>query len=355
MTLQTEFGKEAAVSFGGITIPAYDYPISIVGPSDRIVRQGQIAHEAGLNLWIKTEHAIALEMIDTPYIPVLFQWADRFQKVREFPNATGLFANWMHYGFTPSITADLFYWNIWDKTIPAEELLSQLARRDFGAGTEKSALSAWRAFSTAIREYPFSGGVAMGPIQKGPAHPLLLDPAYHLAHGAGRQFKNDLSWTRPWGPQLTIDQFSKMEKLWAPGVASLEDVVRQAAPEQRLNAQRELGIAKALLSAVRSTVNVGRFLLLREELVRTQDSARAGELLDQMTKIAQAELQNAREVLPSLCADSRLGYANSGKNDQAGVPRAGIYSPGSVQKKITQVERLLREDIPEYRRKHGLN
>src|SRR5690242_15490714 len=35
MTLMTEFSKEGAISFGGITIPAYDYPISIIGPSDR--------------------------------------------------------------------------------------------------------------------------------------------------------------------------------------------------------------------------------------------------------------------------------------------------------------------------------
>jgi hypothetical protein len=146
-----------------------------------------------------------------------------------------------------------------------------------------------------------------------------------------------------------------MEKLWAPGVASLEEVVSRSAPEQKLNAQRELGIARALLAAIRSTLNVGRFLMLREELVKTQDRTKAGSLIDQMTAIAQAELQNARDVLPSVCADSRLGYANSGKNDQAGVPRAGIYSPGSIQKKITQVERLLREDIPEYRRTHNLN
>ena len=60
ITLMTEFAKEGAISFGDKTIPAYDYSISIVGPSDRFVRQGELASEQGLGFWIKTEHAISL-------------------------------------------------------------------------------------------------------------------------------------------------------------------------------------------------------------------------------------------------------------------------------------------------------
>ncbi len=119
----TEFAKEGAISFGDKTIPAYDYSISIVGPSDRFVTQGELASQQGLGFWIKTEHAISLEFIDVPYIPVFFQWAERFRKLRESPHATAQFDNWMHYGFTPSLAADVFYWNIWSDAPSAEPVL----------------------------------------------------------------------------------------------------------------------------------------------------------------------------------------------------------------------------------------
>ncbi len=330
ITLMTEDAKEAAVTFGSITIPAYDYPISVVGPSERFVRQAALAREHSLGFWAKTEHAISLEFVDVPYIPVFFQFAERFRRLREFPGVTAQFDNWMHYGFTPSLAADVFYWNIWSTPMDARQLLTALARRDFGAAAAPSAVAAWESFSAAIRQYPFSGPMAMGPIQKGAAHPLFFDAAYQPAHNRGRQFKNDLSWTRPWGPDLAIVQLTAMKKLWSAGVSSMEQAYERSEPALRENARRELGIARALEAAITTTRNVALFYQARERNDRAS-----------MRTIAESELENARSVLPFVAADSRLGYANSGRNDQEGVPRAGIYSAGSIEKKIQQLERSL--------------
>lgn len=328
--LQTEFAKEAAISFGNITIPAYDYPISVVGPSERFLRQAALAREHSLGFWAKTEHAIALEFVDVPYIPALFQYAERFGRLREIPGVTAQFDNWMHYGFTPSLAADVFYWNIWSTPIAPRELLTELARRDFGAAAAPAALAAWESFSAAIRQYPFSGPMAMGPIQKGAAHPLFFDAAYKPVHNRGRQFKNDLSWTKPWGPELAVTQLTAMQELWSSGVASMEQALQRSEPALRENARRELGIAKAIEGAITTTRNVALFYQARERNDR-----------DAMRAIATSELANARRVLPFVAADSRLGYANSGRNDQEGVPRAGIYTPESIEKKIRQLERSL--------------
>jgi hypothetical protein len=354
ITFMTEFAKEGTISFGDVTIPAYDYPISLVGPSERFVQQAKLVKTKGLDFWVKTEHAIALEFVPTPYIPVFFQWAERFERIRQSSQISGVFSNWMHYGFTPSIAADLYFWHIWSHPPDAAELLGKIAHRDFGASSAPHVVKAWRAFSEAIRQYPFSGSVAMGVVQKGPAHPLFFSPEYKPRHGSGRQFRNDLSWTKPWGPELTIRQFSRMEKLWSAGVAELEMAGTKAEPEARRNIERELGICRTLLACVRSAIHVARFYTLRDELFTTSDRSRASALLGEMISVARAELKNGQEALPFVCADSRLGYANSGKSEQIGVPRAGIYSAGSIRKKIAQVQRLLDEDIPEYRRHRGL-
>jgi hypothetical protein len=354
ITFLTEFAKEGAVSFGDVTIPAYDYPISLVGPSARFVEQARLAKAKGLGFWVKTEHAIAMEFVPTPYIPVFFQWAERFERIRQSSEITGIFSNWMHYGFMPSIAADLYFWHIWSQPPDTAELLGLIARRDFGAGSATHVVKAWLRFSEAIRQYPFSGSVAMGVVQKGPAHPLFFSPDYKPRHGSGRQFRNDLNWTKPWGPELTIRQFSRMEKLWSEGVAELQQAVAKAEAEMRRNIGRELGIAGTLLACVRSAIHVARFYTLRDELFASADRGRASTLLQEMASVARAELKNAQEALPFVCADSRLGYANSGKSELIGVPRGGIYSAVSIRKKIAQVQRMIDHDIPEYRRRRGL-
>jgi len=345
LIFMTEFGKEGAISFGGITIPAYDYPLSIVGPAERFVRQSELARRHGLGFWARTEHAIALEFVQTPYIPAMHQWAERFARVRTAPGVTGVFANWMHYGFMPTVAADLFAASLWDHAAPPDEILRRLAERDFGAEGAPHALEAWRAFSEAIRGYPFSGSVALGIVQTGPAHPLFPAAGYQPVHGAARQFKKDLGWTRPWGPELTLAQFRKLEQRWSEGVAAMEQAVAATPAARRTAARREANVARALLACVRSAMHVTEFLLLRQQRDAAAGDEARQDLERQMARVARAELANAREAAPLAAADSRLGYANSGKNDQAGVARAGIYSAAMIEKKIAQVERLLRTEL----------
>lgn len=351
-TLMTEFSKEGAIRFGDITIPAYDYSISFVGPSDRFRTQAKLAKARGLNLWVKTEHAIALEMIQTPTIPVYFQWAERFKRIHQFAEITGEFDNWMHYGFMPTIAADVYYWTHWENPLNSDDILRRIAQRDFGDG-ETEAVAGWRDLSTAIREYPFSSYMAMGPIQKGPSHPLFLSSAYKPLHGSGRQFKNDLSWTRPWGPDLALSQMEKLETGWSSGVAHLKKAASESPALLKRTASREAGLAEALLYCIRSTIHVGRFFQAREQFESAIDPSRARRALDRMVAIAIAERENAEAALPVVYADSRIGFANSGRMDQEGVPRAGIYSPGAIQKKIDQVTRLIEVELPAVRKRLG--
>ena len=267
-------------------------------------------------------------------------------KTEGIASCHGTVDNWMHYGFTPSLAADVFYWNIWSDAPSAESVLRALARRTFGRDAEDDAVRAWQLFSTAIHEYPFSGSMAMGPIQKGPSHPLFFDADYKPVHSRGRQFTNDLSWTNPWGPELAITQLANMQRLWSEGIQSMARAVERADFATRPNAERELGIAKALETAIISTLHVAQFYTARESFRAGASVETRRHALDQMAAIGRAELENARQAIPCVCADSRIGYANSGRNDQEGVPRAGIYSAVAIRKKIAQVQRVLEVEIP---------
>jgi hypothetical protein len=352
ITWLAEFDKEGDVTFGGITIPAYDYSISFVGPAERFGRQYQQATGRGLPFWVKTEHAISLEFVQTPYIPVFYNWAERYTRLHDFKSVTGVFGNWQHYGFMPTLAAEVFKWGTWLPMIEADEMLRQTASREFGAEAAPDALKAWKLWSSAFKEYPFSGNMALGIIQKGPAHPFFLDSKYQPRQAAGRQFKNDLNWTRPWGPDLAISQLKKVESGWSEGMIHWENVTRKADPVLRAAAIREQGIAQSILSCLRSAIHLGRFYQLRERLEKEPGRVEANTIFEEMEQILRAELKNSREALAIVRLDSRLGYANSGKGEQIGVPRAGIYSPGSISKKIDQVERLLAEELPRYRQRY---
>ena len=134
-----------------------------------------------------------------------------------------------------------------------------------------------------------------------------------------------------------------MDWPWAPSSA------------RKRTATREEGLAEALLYCIRSTINVGRFYQARDLFENASNPNRTAEALDAMTKIAKAERENAKAALPLVCADSRVGFANSGQMDQEGVPRAGIYSPGSIEKKIEQVTRLIDVELPAMRKTRGLH
>jgi hypothetical protein len=352
-TLLTEFAKEGQVSVGTHRIPAYDYPISILGPSGRFAAQHSLAQRHGLRLWAKTEHAIALEFITTPYIPAFAQWVERFNRIAAAPRTSGIVANWMHYGFMPGRASDLLYWAIWDGPHDPDTLLRDIAVRDFGDAAAERVLHAWHLFSQAIRDYPFSGPMALGPIQSGPAHPLFLDSSYRPWHGAERQFRNDLSWTEPWGPQATLARLHQLAERWARGIAELRAAADFVAAEDRPDLEREVGIAVTLLACVRSTIHVGEFYLARARLTEAAEVAGRRAIVDELTRIAEAEHANCTEVLTYIQADSRLGYANSADSNQQGVPRGGLFSPGSVAKKLAHLDRLLRDDLPALRAGHA--
>ncbi len=358
LTWLTEFEKEGAVSLGGVTVPAYDYSISFPGPSERFARQSQLAANQGLNLWAKIEHAISLEFIQTPYIPVMQTWVERYLRLRQYNSIVALFANWQHYGFTPCVPAEIFKWGTWSSSLYGRDtasgnaLLEGIASRDYGASAAPFALQSWRAWSAAFTEYPFSGAMALGVIQKGPAHPFFFDSGYKPLQASGRQFKNDLSWTHPWGPDLALQQLGKVADRWGEGMTSWNKVIENADAQLRRKAVRERGVALAILCSLRSAINLGRFYQLRETLDNETRPNESLRILDNMEALLRVELANSRQALSVVRADSRLGYANSGKGEAIGVPRAGIYSAGSIQKKIAQVERVLSRDIPDRRARY---
>jgi hypothetical protein len=334
-----EFAKGGHIAIGGVQERTYDYSISYLGPSQKFRDQLQLCKKRGVQVWAKTESMIALEFIQTPYIPVYQRWCRRYEGLRSFPEVRGLFMNWNHFGFMPSRVSELARWYTFNPAPDGGKLLAEIARRDFGLQAAPNVVRAWDLFSHAIGYYPFSAPVALGPIQSGPALPFYFDSEYKPLHSKGRQFSNDLLWTQPWEPDLASDNLKHFEEEWSRGVDLLKQAQADTAVSQKGEIVRELGIAQAILSCVRTVLNQIQFYDLRYKLTVATDLEQRQNILDRMQDIVHREIQNSTDAAKYVEADSRLGYTNAAGATEGGS-RAGIYTPAMINKKIDAMHAL---------------
>lgn len=344
---ETTYSTQLGTFRDGVGANIYDYSISNLGPSERFQRQAEACAKRNIALWAKTEYSYSQEFIQTPYIPALQHWIERFQHITALPHVSGAFMNWQHYGFMPSRCAEIAKWYSWDPQPDKDTLLAGMAARDFGEVAGPAVVEAWSHFTKALRQYPFSAETVLrSPVQKGPSHPLFLDATYQPLNSAGRNFTNNLMWTMPYGVEITAKYFRSMQDEWQRGVAVLERSAAGVPPDKKKNFEEEVGIAKVLLSCVDTCLNFIFFCQARLRLAMEADRERRSQILDEMAEIAESELLNSQQALPYVKADSRLGYANSGLKETIGVGRGGIFSPLSIEKKIRMLRRLLDSEIP---------
>ncbi|MDW8355703.1 MAG: hypothetical protein RMK57_14360 [Bryobacterales bacterium] len=310
---QCDFSKGGLVERDGIRHSAGDYNLTLIGPPDHWLEQYRMTRKLGLNVVAKTEHAVSQEFIFVPYIPAMEQWLARIRKMREFSLA-GWFGNWSHYGYTPSPPARLINRMSWDPEPAAP--LEELARLEYGAEAAPRVVEAWRRFSEAIREFPYSDDVARvpGPLQKGPSHPFFLDASVPT-FGRWRSWQNDLEWTKPWGPEVTAKYLRRVRDGFAEGARLLEQAPAAAA---------EYRIARTIVSALETTLNL-------IDWIRARD---AGAPAERLLEILERERAQVEAVLPLLEADSRLGFASDG----GGIIRGGLFTPELVRWKLGQIE-----------------
>lgn len=141
--------------------------------------------------------------------------------------------------------------------------------------------------------------------------------------------------------KVEIESLREFIGLWGRGVESLEQAVSELRQEKREEGLRMLGLGRFILNSAKTTINTKKWWMLRRELQVEPDPRKAGKILDEMVSIARDEIENAKATIPLVEADSRLGWEPSMEY---------MTDKGHLQWKIKQVERVLEEEIPKYRR-----
>ena len=342
IALQVDLSKGLPIVRDGIEHVSGDYNLTMIGPAPGFERLHAAAERSGHPFITKTEHAVSQEAIFVPYIPAMDRWAARAAVIRAVP-AQGWFGNWDHYGYLESPPARVLTDASVEPLVDMEHLLDRIATRAYGRAARPAVRAAWTAFSEAIARFPYSDRVARspGPLQKGPSHPLWLDPGTpNVSHW--RSWQNDLAWTEPWGPAVAARYLGLVRDGFALGRGQLDIALTLVEAPYRDALEAEWRIARTLEASLTTVLHLLAWIPLRDQFAAGDDPRERRRLARRLRAIALAERANAVGILPSLERDSRLGFASDG----GGVVRGGLFTPALVRWKVGQLDDVLLRELP---------
>lgn len=347
----------------------FDYNIKLIGPSSVFQTQRDVCQRRGLKFHVKTETTTTPDTFFLPYLPVHFRWYERFKAIRE-SGASGYMGQWRFYGMTGSIPEELQYHSVWNPERSAEDLLSTIARRDFGLEEKETSavVEAWRTLSESWEDFPYSAMTSgerdaymRGAWYLGPAHPLIFTPQSRYKLGkkffqlrgdlvellgeeerenmVGKpRYIDDLWICLPFGVEKYQEFAGRCRDRWDAGLEALKKALGPS-PNQR--AQMELDVCETISIHLHSLVNTVEFLRQRDRIAREpQDQESLDVIWEELTKVTDQEIANASRALPILARDPRIGF---------GYTYGEVYDTEMVREKIEQCRFVRENEIPRLR------
>ncbi len=309
---------------GGVESIVGEYSVSAVGPGPRARQHWAWARARGLRTLAKIQAANSWELSAVPYLPALENVAQHAANLRA-EKVDGLMLGWTLGGYpSPNleVVAEV------GRGASPDEALHDVARQRYGPHAEGAVVEAWRAFSAALREYPFHIGlVYTGPMQYGPANLLWEEPTGYHATMIGFPYDDLDAWRAVYPPKVFIAQFEKV----ADGFDRALIKLRQTAAEDALSSHErdalrsEIRVAEAAALHFHSTADQARFLVLRRTLQAAHTPEETRPLLADIEAVLNREIEQARSLYTLQCADSRIGFEASNQY---------YYVPGDLLEKI---------------------
>lgn len=352
-----------------------DYAINQVGPSE--VTEAQVLEARKRNfrgVYAKADTSASWQFGTFPYLPFPYQWHARYKALEKW-KIDGTLESWS-YGFKPNWVSEIRAWTSWSDAPSLDDLLKQIARREFGAGNEEAVLAAWRHFSEAIQVYPDTGpnwgscAALASPLffEKPKPRTFTLNHAWadqtRWSHQAQvnpcwpympsrlffwPDFTNQRDAAKDYIGFFTVPVFQKYLTLSADrmeqGLQSYRHAALRAPATKQKRAFREVLLAEQLQRMMRSEYAIIAFEGFRLALAKASDPAAKKELLDKMIAVLRDERERTASAQETARRDSRIGY--EWEQDY-------VYTPDTIQEKINLIDDTLNRLIPAYRQVNGL-
>jgi hypothetical protein len=199
----------------------------------------------------------------------------------------------------------------------AESVLDRMAEKLYGKSAAAAVRRAWREYSRAFAEYPIEWQtVYYSPVQMGPANLLYPVKSGWNATMVNTPYDDFERWTAGYSGNREgwVEQMRRVADGFARGDGLWKEVVAAAQGAHKAEAERDAVVFRAATLHFRTCVDQAEFILARNRGDRAA-----------MKAAAERELATAKEFLPLVRSDSRLGYEASNRY---------IYVPGDFMEKI---------------------
>jgi hypothetical protein len=329
-----------------------DYSLYFEGPGKYFVSEAKLAKERGIRLYAMTNTGGRTWDLGTvPYEPAPYQWLKRYNAMKDCHDKYGLCGTMdsHHYGWYPSFISDFAKWMFETPDANPDEILRKIAIRDFSEVCADDVLNAWQLFSEGIDNLTSTGKDQYGPLRVGPAYPLLLFKEGFVFQSPPRTLHGGNCICFPMYTYKDLDEnlkkfmvetemHKKVARLFDDGADLLESTLDKIHQSKVYYAKQEIGLARFIANTAKTSVNVRRWYLLKQELSNEDADVRRNAAL-QMKEIGENEIQNAIETIQYVNFDSRLGFEPS---------MLYMTDEDHIRDKIDATRRVLDEELSEY-------
>ncbi len=341
-------------SIGNATAITADYTIAQPGPGNYFLSEAKAAKRCGIRLYtITNTGGMTWDLGIIPYWPTPSQWIKRYKAVIEARNLYGLcgIMESHHYGLYPSIISQLTKAAYSDYTGPIEECLRDIVKSNLTDNDEDTdlVLSGLEKLSEAITYHPTSNEDQAGPARIGTAYALCsIQTAYKQAPPAHATAKsgwyyqpyrsNDAGRSSLLSTRLP-DELRRAKialSLFKEGADILKEVEN---PSEEL--ERLINMVMYICHCEQTVINTKKWHMLDAKITVETDAKLLDSYLDDMIKIANDEIENARASIPYLELDSRLGWEPTMEY---------IGTPDRIEWKIKLMKYVLNWEIARYKK-----
>ena len=320
-----------------------DYTLWQIGPGKYYTTESKIARERGIRMYSMTNTAgNTWDIGGVPYLPAPQRWIERWQAVvntEETMQMDGMRES-HSYGFWPSFLPEMAKYAFMQPQPDLNELLNKLIIRDFGKEHLDAVLKAYELFSEGISHCVSTNEDQYGPARVGPSYPLFFK-YWELIPNCpvtGKQVNYEgfpvytYNLDRVEKLQYETEEYIKMARLFAAGVTILEGVIAKMEGAKKQDAMHILQVATYLRNNANTIHRVKRWHYLKGQLGLYVDAvptwvggrknmvdaekakkplipvADKRPIVLELLEIIQAEIENAKNTIPLVEANSRLGF-----------------------------------------------
>lgn len=243
-----------------------EYSLSYTGPSPRFKKLFCLAKKRGMKVTAKLQIGSTHELVTVPYIPVPYKIAEKFYRMRKM-GVDGYLGCWIFGGDISPMSKVAGKMSV-NPSFSPSEAVKQVAIEEFGKEPAGYVLKAWRYFSSAWGNYPFSNYfIYRSPVNYATVYPLRLNdkeigeiPSWlplprdkdgHLISG-----DNLKEWITPFNSDFVISAFKKLLSEWEKGIDILKEG-KKYLEEPRYKKELDLAVHISLL--IKSTINIIEF------------------------------------------------------------------------------------------------